>query len=95
MELFFVLLAEVDVIHFSTLFALFDVAPAVSKMSRYLGLRELFMAVIASLERLVLHLTKNQIYIMLSQNYLTLIYYLCLKSVINQQIDHKSSGIES
>ena len=61
-ELFFVLLAKVDVIHFSTLFALFDVAPAVSKMSRYFGLREFFMAVIASLERLVLHLTKNQIY---------------------------------
>ena len=71
-ELFFVLLAEVDVIHFSTLFALFDVAPAVSKMSRYFGLREFFMAVVASLERLVLHLTKNQIYIMLKQNCLTL-----------------------
>ena len=65
------LLAEVDVIHFSTLFALSDVAPAVSKMSRYFGLWELFMAGIASLERLVLHLIKNQI-IMPNQSYLTL-----------------------
>ena len=58
-ELFFVLFLEVDVIHLPAVLALLDVAPAVTEMGGYLGLGEVLEAVVATLERFVLHLKKE------------------------------------
>lgn len=55
-KLLLVLLLEVDVEHLAAGLAFLDVAAAVAEVRGYLGLGEIFEAVVASLYGLVLHL---------------------------------------
>ena len=52
MKFFFVFFLKIDVIHFATLEALFDVASAISEVGGYFGLWEHLKAVLAHFHRL-------------------------------------------
>ena len=52
MEFFFMIFLKIDIIHFPTLVALFDIASAVAEVSGYFGLWEHLKAVLAHFKRL-------------------------------------------
>jgi hypothetical protein len=56
MKLLLMLLLEIDIVHLLTNLTLLDVSPAVPKMSCHLRFRKIAQAVIATLQRLALHL---------------------------------------